>query len=96
VHNISCKALNSVNCNKLVNAHWYKIEPSYYNINIRFDLTGFESNIMQILNYIQSLNIKIPQINTVMEKNKIYLDVQFKTKLTSTICFVNSNLKPKK
>jgi len=93
IHKTSCKALKSVNFQKLIEAHWQGQENNEYDVLLRFDITWKENNIIAILNILQWLNLNIVSVNTTNKKEKIYLDVLLKVKIPTRIYIVRQKLK---
>lgn len=70
VHNVNCKALKSVNFDKLVEAHRSWELKRNYEVVFSFDLWDTVENVISILNIIQWFSMTILNINTFKDKNK--------------------------
>jgi len=93
IHTTKCKALKSVNFEKLVEAHWKNQIKKDYIIFIHFDISWKLENVIPILNFVQDFNIKIWNINTFKDNEKDFLDVIVYIKLPTTLYLINQKLK---
>lgn len=95
IHNLKCKALNSVNFEKLVEAHWKNQNRENYKVLFRFDITWNLENVVPILNLIQGFSIKVLNINTFQDQDnkKDFMDVKVSIKLPTTLHLINQKLK---
>ncbi len=92
IHKTSCKALNSINFQKLIESHWDG-QSIWYDILLSFDITWKECDIMFLLNIIQQLNIKITSVNTLNKNNKTYLEVNVFIKIPTRLHILKQKLK---
>jgi guanosine-3',5'-bis(diphosphate) 3'-pyrophosphohydrolase len=93
IHKTTCKALKTVNFQKLVEAHWEGQEDSYYDVLISFDISWKLDSMVDILNTLKSFNIKLSNVNSYSKWDKNYLDVTIKVKLPTTLHLINQKLK---
>ena len=93
IHSTKCKALKSVNFEKLIEAHWKNQEKQYYNVVFNFDISWKLENVVSILNLIQGLNVKVLNINTFQDNDKDFLNVKVSIKLPTTLHLINQKLK---
>jgi len=93
IHKTSCKALKSVNFQKLVEAHWQGQENNFYEVLLKFDITEKEWNIISILNIIQQLNINVKCVNTVSNKWKKYLEITIIVKIPTRLYTISKKFK---
>jgi len=85
IHKTTCKALKSVNFQKLVEAHWQNQEISPYDVDLIFNITEKTQNIVPILNILSQLNINVVSVNTVKKKDKDYLEIKTNIKIPTTL-----------
>lgn len=95
IHSIWCKALKKVNYQKLIEAHWLWEEQKRYKILIKIDISDDDYNIVDIINLINSLKVKVSSIDTINEKKK-YLYIKTIIKLPSTLSITEKKLKSQK
>lgn len=94
IHNINCKALKSVNFDKLVEAHRSWQERTYYEVIFSFDLGDWVKNVVSILNLMQGFNLDILNINTFKDKSKKdKLNVTVWVKVPTALSFAKNDLK---
>ncbi len=94
IHTMKCKALNSVNFEKLVESHWKWQERQYYKILFHFNVSWKIENIVPIINIIQGFNIKVLNINTFQDQYKSdYMDIKVSIKLPTTLHLINQKIK---
>ena len=93
IHKTSCKALRSVNFQKLIEAHWMWENENIYDIDIIFDITNKENNLISILNILKQLNLHIISVNTITEQEKIYLNVSIKIKIPTNCYMLKQKVK---
>lgn len=93
IHDIKCKALRSVNFNKLIEAHWKNQEKQNYNILLHFDISWKLENVVSILNLINNINIKVVHINTFKENDKDFIDIVISIKVPTILYYLNQKLK---
>ena len=93
IHTIKCKALKSVNFEKLVEAHWKTQENNLYHVLFHFDVSWKLENVVSILNLIQGFNKKVLNINTFQDNDKDFMNVKISIKLPTTLYLINQKIK---
>lgn len=93
IHSVKCKALKSVNFEKLVETHWRNQDKQDYSVLLKFDITWKFENVVLILKLIQSLNIKVLNINTFQNNNKDFIDITISIQLPSTLHIIDHKIK---
>jgi len=93
IHKTSCKALKTINFQKLVEAHWDWQSQNWYEVVFKFNITDKKENIINIVNVLNEFNIKLLSINTINKNWKDYLIVDTNFKLPTTLHLIEKKLK---
>ncbi len=81
IHTTSCKAIKTINFNKLLEAHWIKKWVSSYKAKIILQVSKNENNMVDIFHLFTELHIKIIQIKILdiwKQQEEISLIITFK------------------
>ncbi len=93
IHKTSCKALKTINFQKLVETHWDGQIQNGYEVILKFNITEKKDNFLDIVNILSEFKIKLLNVNTINENWKDYLIIDINVKLPTTLHLINKKLK---